>query len=135
MHLSFQSGKMILLNVAYIPKCDSNLISLGQLRKSEILYHNHPDSMIFKQKESKIGLAVRYNNFFVLETESGNKTMLVRGRSCPTYLLSSNSQIWLWHHRLGHASNARIVQASKLVNGIALGEESGFIDESYSSDS
>lgn len=51
------------------------------------------------------------------------------------YLLSSNTQIRLWHRRLSHASNAKVVQASKLVNGINLREESGFINKSYSSDS
>lgn len=28
-------------NVAYIPKCNSNLISFNQLRKSEILFYNN----------------------------------------------------------------------------------------------
>ena len=43
-----QNRKMTLFNVANIPKCDSNLISLGQFRKSRISYHNHFNSIIFK---------------------------------------------------------------------------------------
>ena len=119
--LFFQSGKMTLLNVAYTPKCDSNLISLAQLHKSGISYHDHLDSMILKQGGSQIGLAVRHKNLFILETES-EKAMLVRGRGRPTYLLSPDPQTRLWHRRLGHASNARVAQASKLVDGINLRE-------------
>ena len=48
--------------------------------------------------------------------------MLVRGRSRSTNLLSSNPQIRLWHCQLDHASNTRVVQVSKLVDGIDLGE-------------
>ena len=48
--------------------------------------------------------------------------MLARGRGRSTYLLRSNPQIRLWHCRLGHARNARVVQVSKLVDEINLGE-------------
>ena len=62
--------------------------------------------------------------------------MLVQGRGRPTYLLSSNPQIRLWHRRLGHASNAKIVQVSKLVDGIDLEEiTTEPIDEPQSSNS
>ena len=106
-YLSFQSGKMILLNVVYILKFDSNLISLGHLHESGISYHDYPYSMILKQGNSRIRLAVRHKNLLILETES-EKAMLVRGRGRPTYELSPDPQTRLWHHRLGHASNARI---------------------------
>ena len=48
--------------------------------------------------------------------------MLVRGRGRPTYLLNFNPQIRLWHRRLARTSNARVVQVSKLVDEIDLGE-------------
>ena len=138
-HLTLQSGKttMTLLNVAYAPKCDSNLISLGQLRKSGISYHDHPDSMALKQGGSTLGVANRHKNLFVLETGSKAKAMLVKGRGRPTYLLSKNPQIRLWHRRLGHASNARIVEASKLTDGIDITIEEGqqIQEEPFSSDS
>ena len=126
---------MILLNVAYTPKCDSNLILLGQLCESGISYHDHPDSIILKQGGSTIGVARRYKNLFILKTGLKHKAMLVQGRGRLTYLLSSNPQIRLWHRRLSHASNARVIQASKLVDGIDLGEAIGPDNKLYSSDS
>lgn len=36
-------------NIAYILRCDFNLISLGQLQKSGITYHNYAEYMILKQ--------------------------------------------------------------------------------------
>ena len=65
---------------------------------------------------------MRKRNLFVLDTSSPLKTILVRGKGRPTCLLNSNPQIRLWHCRLGHASNVRIVQVSKLVDRINLGE-------------
>ena len=132
-HLPLQSGKttMTLLNVAYAPKCDSNLISLGQLRDSGISYHDHPNSMVLKQGGSILGIANRHKNLFVLETGSKAKAMLVRGRGRLTYLLNSNLQIRLWHCRLGHASNARVIQASKFIDGIDLEGAAISEDESY----
>lgn len=50
--------------------------------------------------------------------------MIVKGKGHPNYLLSQNSQIRLWHRRLGHASNAKVIQASMSVNVISLGEVS-----------
>ena len=69
-----------------------------------------------------MGSATRKRNLFVLDTSPPLKTMLVRGRGQPMYLLSFNPQIRLWYCRLGHASNVRVVQVSKLVDGINLGE-------------
>ena len=62
--------------------------------------------------------------------------MLVQSRGLPTYLLSSNPQIRLWHRQLGHISNARVVQVSKLVDRIDLKEITiEPIDKPQSSDS
>lgn len=116
---------MTLLNVAYAPKCDSNLISLGQLRKSGILYHDHPDSMVLKQGGSTLGIANRHKNLFIHETDSKAKAMLMKRRGRPTYLLSKNPQIRLGHRQLGYASNARVVEASKLTKGIDIMIEEG----------
>ena len=39
-------GKSIkLLDTALVPKCDSNLISLGQLRETGITFHDNPSHM------------------------------------------------------------------------------------------
>lgn len=48
--------------------------------------------------------------------------MLVQGKRRPTYLFSSNLQIWLRHPCLGYASNMRVFQASKLVDEVELRE-------------
>ena len=42
---------MTLFNVVYTLKCNSNLILLGQLQESDIWYHDHPNSIILKQKK------------------------------------------------------------------------------------
>lgn len=49
------------------------------------------------------------------------------------YRFSSNPQTQLWHWCLGHASNVRVVQASKLIDGINLGEVIGPDNETPSS--
>lgn len=123
-HLSTQSGAIITINnVTYRPRCNPNLISLGQLRESGITYHDHPDRMILKQGGNIIGSASKQRNLFTLDTKSTEKAMIVQGRGRPTYFQSQNPKTRLWHRRFGHASNARIIQASKLVDGIDLNEE------------
>ena len=128
------SSKLTLTNVVYTPEYDSKLISLGQLRETGISYHDHAECMVLKQEGKTIGLAIRRKNLFILNTQiAPSKTMLVKGRGRPTYRLSSNPQVGLWHRRFGYASNARVIQASKLVDGIDFGEP-GPVDESQSSD-
>ena len=87
--------------------------------------------MVLKQGGSILGIANRHKNLFVLETGSKAKAMLVRERGRSTYLFNSNPQIRLWHCRLGHASNARVIQASKLIDGIDLERAVIPEDESY----
>ena len=92
--------------------------------------------MVLKQGREIIRSATRKRNLFVLDTSPPLKIMLVRGRGQPTYLLSSNPQIRLWHRQLGHASNTRVVQVSKLVDGINLGKiTTELINKLQSSDS
>lgn len=126
---------MTLFNIAYTPKCDSKLILLGQLRKSGISYHDHLDSMILKQEGSIIGVVKRYKNIFIFKTGLRYKTILVQERSQSIYLLRSNSQIFFWHHCLDHANNARVIQASKLVDRIDFGKVIGSDNKRYLSDS
>lgn len=58
---------MILLNMVYALRKNSNFISLGQLREARILYYNHPKSIILKNTGNLIGLAQQKKNFFVLD--------------------------------------------------------------------
>lgn len=46
--------KITLLNVAYYPKSNSNLISLSWLRETRISYHVYPESMILLKKARNI---------------------------------------------------------------------------------
>ena len=79
---------------------------------------------------------MRKKNLSVRNTSPSLKTMLVQGRGRPTNLLNSNPQIRLWHRRFGYANNTKVVQVSKLVDGINLGEViTEPIDEPQSSDS
>lgn len=49
------------------------------------------------------------------------RTIVITRRGQPTYLMSQNKRIYLWHHRLAHVSNAQRVRAFKLVGDINLG--------------
>ena len=113
-------------NVSLAPDCDSNLISLGQLRESGITYHDSPTAMTLMKEGKVIAQAKRNQNLFTLDRASlgqtmSAKAMAVKGRGRPTHLVSQNKRIRIWQQRLAHVSNARVVKASKLVDGIDLG--------------
>lgn len=61
---------MTLLNMTYNPKCNFNLISLGQSHKSGILYYDHLNFMILKKENSILRIANKYKNLFVVVTSS-----------------------------------------------------------------
>ena len=129
-------SQLTFCNVAYAPECDSNLISLGQLRETGISHHDHPKCIVLKQRGSIIGSATRRKNLFVLDTQlPPGKAMLVKRKGRLTYLLSKNPQIRLWHQRLGHASNARVIETFKLVDRIDIIIDNGQQEERFSSDS
>ena len=46
----------------------------------------------------------------------------MQGRGQSIYLFNFNLQIWLWCCQLGHASNTKIVQVSRLIDGIDFGK-------------
>ena len=102
--------QLTLSNVAFTPVCNSNLISLVQLREINTSYHDYPEQMVLKKGGEIIGSATRKRNLFILDTSTPLKTILVRDRGRPTYLLNSNPQIRLWYRRIGHASNTSVVQ-------------------------
>lgn len=45
---------------------------------------------------------------------------MATGRGRPTPLVSKNKKVRIWHRRLRHASNARVIEASILVYGIEI---------------
>lgn len=80
------------------------------------------------RKSQVIAYAKRDQNLFTLDLALPGQVMSVRtkamaiaGQGRPTHLVSQNKSIRLWHRRLAHASNARVVKTSKLVDGINLG--------------
>lgn len=126
-------SKIELQNVVLAPGCDSNLISLGQLRETGITFHDNPTAMTLMRNGKIIAQARRNRNLFTLElAQPGRamatiktvsilpKAMAIHGRGRPTHLVSQNKRIHLWHRRLAHISNVRVVRASKLLDGIQL---------------
>ena len=61
--------------------------------------------------------------------------MIIKEKSWLTYLFSSNPQICLWYHRLGHTNNVKIIQTSKLIDKIDLGGEVNSKNQFHSSNS
>ena len=59
----------------------------------------------------------------VMATAGRARAMAITGRGRPTHLVSQNKRIRLWHRRLVHVSNARVVRASKLVDDISLDQD------------
>lgn len=117
--IPLSDGSLLKLqDIAYAPDNDSNLISLGQLRDSNITYVDNSKAMILMQTGHLITHTKRDRNIFVLEVATPNKAMQITGRGQPTYLVSKSRKIRVWHCRFGHASNAKIIKASKLWTGM-----------------
>ena len=85
-------------NVVLVPRCNFNLISLGQLCKSEITYHNNPTAMSLIRNGEVIARAKKDWNLFTLKlAQPGRamtvinirpKAMAITGRGRPTHLVS-----------------------------------------------
>ncbi len=132
--IPLKTGRIDLQNVALASECDSNLISLSQLRESGITFHDNPTSMALMKDGKIIAHAKRSRNLFILELaipgkvmqvsnaintpSQTNRSMAMRGRGRATHLVRKNRRIRIWHRRLGHASNARVIRAASLVDGI-----------------
>ena len=73
-----------------------------------------------------IAQAKRHQNLFILDRAIPEKVMKVRnlamatGKSRPIHLVSKNKKFGIWHRRLEHASNVRVIRATKLVDGIEI---------------
>ncbi len=73
-----------------------------------------------------IAQAKRHRNLFILDRAIPETVMKVRnlamatGKGRPTHLVSKNKKVRIWHRRPGHASNARVIRVSKLVDGIEI---------------
>lgn len=126
--IPLKTGQIDLQNVELASGCDSNLISLGQLRESGIMFHDNPTSMALMKDRKVITHAKRSQNLFILDLAIPGKVMQVsnaintpkhthrsmamRGQGRATHLVSKNRRIRIWNRRLGHASNARVISAA-----------------------
>lgn len=112
-------------NVALALTCNSNLISLGQLRESGITYHDNPSIMTRMRSGKVIAHARRSHNWFTLNLAVPgqimsviNKVLAITDQGQYTYLVSKNKRICLWHRRSAHVSNPQVIRASKLVKAL-----------------
>ncbi len=121
--------------VALVPECESNLISLRQLRDNRITSHDKDSSMLLMQDGVPIAEARRDLNLFVLDFVTPGKVMqtnvaivanvainkhaiMTIRQKRPKHLVSRSKKVRIWRIKFGHASNARIIRASKLLTGM-----------------
>lgn len=52
-----------------------------------------------------------------MQVTQPSRAMMTQGRGRSTYLISKNKKVKIWHQRLGHASNARVIKALRLLTG------------------
>lgn len=77
-----------------------------------------------------IAHAKRERNLFTLDLAAPSqvmsaRAMAIRGRGRPSHFESQKKRIRLWHRRLAHANNTRVVRVSKLINGVDLNLANG----------
>lgn len=81
--------------------------------------------MMLAQDGLLIAHAKRDQNLFVLDVAISGKimqanqlAMITTGQGRPTHLVSRIKKVRIWHRRFGHASNAQVIRALKLVTGM-----------------
>ncbi len=85
--------------------------------------------MTLRKHGAVIARAKRHRNLFILDRAIPETVVKVRnlamatGKSKPKHLVSKNKKVQIWQRRLGHASNARVIKAFKLVDGIEIEEK------------
>lgn len=53
-----------------------------------------------------------------MQVTQPSRAIMTQGRGRSTHLISKNKQVKIWHQRLGHASNARVIKALRLLIGM-----------------
>lgn len=77
--IPLSDGKTIELhNITYASECDLNLISLDQLRKRGILFHDDPITMTLMREEKIIAHVKREQNLFVFKLAAARAAMAIR---------------------------------------------------------
>lgn len=94
------------------------------MRRGGVVAHAKRNRSLFILDLVKLGRAMH------VTTSSPPRIMAV-GRGRPTHIVSKNKRIRIWHRRLGHGSNARVIRASKLVDAIDIGATPSTILKKY----
>ena len=76
--------------------------------------------MILMKKRRVIAYIKRSWNLFILKFAALGKAMTIKRRGWPLHLVNQNKCIRIWHYRLAHARNTRIINAAKLMDRINL---------------
>lgn len=82
-----------LWDLAYAPNYNSNFISLGQLRDSNIIYVDNSKTMTLMQAGHSIAHTKHNQDLFVLKLAIPNKAMQITRHGQSTYLVSKNRKI------------------------------------------
>lgn len=94
------------------------------MRRGGVVAHAKRNRSLFILDLVKPGRAMH------VTTSSPPRIMAV-GRGRPTHIVSKNKRIRIWHRRLGHGSNVRVIRASKLVDAIDIGATPITIPKKY----
>lgn len=116
-------------NIALTPNCDLDLIFLGQLWESGIMYHNNPNTITLMRNGKIIAHAKKKYNLFTFESimlsqviSAIGKAMAITRQGLLTHFVSLNKRICLWNWQfIAHVSNAQLVRALTLVEIIDFG--------------
>jgi len=132
-NLTLRNGEnMYLKDVSYVPGLDTDLISLGQLQKDGWSFQSTDQGMLLIRDNRPIVVAMKVGAMYwisAVSPRSAKEARMVSGRGRPTHQEPSSPVMKLWHRRMGHPSNRRLIVASKLLDDMDLGENA---DESES---
>lgn len=90
-------GRIKLHNVILPPNYNSNLISLGKLRKSRITYQDRPKAIKLMRKGKIIAYTKKEQNLFILDLAEPRETMAITGWRRLIHLVRQNKYIQFWH--------------------------------------
>lgn len=99
-------------DVLYVPDLRYNLLSVARLADREITCVFSKHSVTLRRKNELLATGKRYCNTYIL----GDSRGVVRVASEATEATNSTSR--LWHRRLGHPGNEKLLEASKALDGI-----------------
>ena len=109
--LESSHGKMTLVGVGYAPMLKACLVSTSSLDEQGcVLLQRDGKVEIMNSSGAKVAIAIRKNNLFVVDTDSGAQAMIASAAPA--------NELYLWHMRLGYASKQRIMALKKVSDGV-----------------